>query len=395
MSASLSFSDVNATTFGAIAAAPWILVPIVTAIRSLNTKSLDGESCSPPDDPPLVSIIIPARNEERNIARCLSSALTSDYPRLEVIVVNDHSEDATADIARETAAGDQRVRIIDNAALPPDWFGKQWACHNGAAASTGEIILFSDADTAHSSDLITRSVNAMERRNADLFSVMGRQELGSFWERLIQPQIFGIMAVRYGGTDSVTNSRDVSSKIANGQCLFVRRDTYQALGGHSMVKNHVADDLMLAQRFFANGKRVVLEEGIDQQSTRMYTSLSELIHGWGKNVFAGGRDAAMFGTLGRILFPVLLLSTPLFGLVPALVLIYAAVFGSPDGLLVWAAVATGATLLWWAFLYLKMEVSPLYALIYPLGSAVIFYIFLRATLRGSRVRWKGRDYVSA
>jgi glycosyltransferase involved in cell wall biosynthesis len=386
---------VNPVTLAIIASTPWILIPVITAIRSLNTKSLDDESGIPPEDPPLVSIVIPARNEARNIARCLSSALQSDYPRLEVVVVNDHSGDATADIARQIAATDERARVIDNPALPPEWFGKQWACQNGANVSTGEIILFSDADTTHSSDLVTRSVNAIDRRNAELFSVLGRQELGSFWERLIQPQVFGVMSVRYGGTDSVTNSSNASSKIANGQCLFVRRATYEALGGHSMVKNHVADDLMLAQRFFQNGKRVVLEEGMDQQSTRMYTSLSELIHGWGKNVFAGGRDAVMFGVIGKALFPLMLLSAPLFGVLPALVLLYAGLFSASEAVLLWALIAEGATLVWWLYLYVKMGVSPLYVLLHPLGGAMVFYIFLRATIRGSRVAWKGREYISA
>jgi Glycosyltransferases involved in cell wall biogenesis len=103
--------------------------------------------------------------------------------------------------------------VIDNAALPEGWFGKQWACQNGARAARGEIICFADADTTQSPDLITRSVNAIERRHADLFSVAGRQELGGFWEKLVQPQMFGLLIIRYGGTDSVTNSKRVTTRL--------------------------------------------------------------------------------------------------------------------------------------------------------------------------------------
>lgn len=322
----------------------------------------------------------------------MRSVLTATYPNIEVIVVDDHSTDGTGDLARAIAASDARVRVISNPDLPGGWFGKQWACQNGAAAARGEIICFADADTTQSSDLITRSVNAIERRGADLFSVAGRQEVGTFWERLVQPMIFSIMLARYGGTESVTNSRRVSDKIANGQCLFVRRDVYDSFGGHGLVKAHVADDMMMAQRFFARGKKVVLMEGVDQLSTRMYTSLSELVHGWGKNVFAGGRDSVPMGIFGQIAFPFLLLLAPLISLVPPLVLLVSIVVVMPPGVDLWAAISTVALLVWWAFVYRELDESPLYALLTPLGAAVLFYIFLRAVIRGRRVAWKGREY---
>jgi len=369
-------------------------MPVVTAFRVRQSRSLKDESRDPPANPPFVSVVIPARNEERNIARCLESVLRSDYPLLDVIVVNDHSSDRTGAIAREIAARDMRVRVIDNPDLPEGWFGKQWACQNGALASKSEIILFTDADTMHSHDLITRSVNGMLRRSADLFSVMGRQELGSFFERLIQPQIFGVMSIRYGGTESITSSSRVTDKIANGQCLFVRRETYESLGGHGLVRSHVADDMMMAQRFFAQQKKVVIEEGLDQISTRMYTSLSELVHGWGKNVFAAGRDATPLGRFGRVIFPALLLSAPLMGFLPVLILITGALFPLPDSLILWAAIVQLANWVWWIYVYHSLGESPVYAMISPVGAAIIFYIFLRAVVRGQRVAWKGREYVS-
>ena len=377
-----------------VAALPWIVTPVVTAIRVHRSQSLDDESDTPPENPPKVSVVIPARNEARNIERCLRSVLSNDYPQFDVVVVDDQSSDGTGDIARSIAAKDARARVIETGSPPEGWFGKQWACQTGASASAGDIILFADADTVQSSDLITRSVNTIQRRNADLFSILGRQELGSFWERVIQPQVFGIMSVRYGGTESITGSRFVADKIANGQCLFVRRDTYEQLGGHALVKSHVADDLMMAQRYFARGKRVVAAEGLNQLSTRMYTSLRELVRGWGKNVFAGGRDAVPFGWFGRLLFPFLLLSAPMFSLAPALVLVASLVLSLPSEVVLWAVITQVALFLWWGYVYWQIDESILYALLSPLGALVIFYIFTRAALRGQRVVWKDRTYIS-
>lgn len=326
--------------------------------------------------------------------QCLRSVLKNDYPRLEVIVVDDASTDRTGEIARKVAAADGRLKVIATSRIPEGWFGKQWACETGARASDGEIILFADADTRHSRDLVTRSVNAMFRRNADLFSVMGRQELGSFWERLVQPQVFALLLTRYGGTETVSNARSVKDKIANGQCLFVRRDTYDELGGHAIVKSHVAEDMMMAQRWFARGKRIVLEEGRNHLSTRMYTSLGELIRGWGKNVYAGGRDAMPLGIFGRLLFPLLLLLGPLVTVVAALVLAASLFLTFPPAIVLWSVIAQAALLAWWMYMYVSMEESPAYALLSPLGAAMVFYIFVRAIIRGERVTWKGREYVS-
>src|SRR5688500_9812217 len=229
---------------------PWIIPPLVTYFRLRNSHSLDEERDVPPENPPLVSVILPARNEAHNIARCVSSVLATTYPNLEVIVVDDSSTDGTAQIAHEAAERDLRARVIRCPPLREGWFGKQWACATGAKVARGSVLQFTDADTVHSADLVTRSINAMRRTEADLFSVAGYQELGGFWERVIQPQVFTILLMRYGGTESVNKSTTVGNKIANGQCIFVTRDSYDAIGGHGSVRTSVAEDLMLARKFF-------------------------------------------------------------------------------------------------------------------------------------------------
>ncbi len=374
---------------------PWIIPPVVTYFRLRHSRSLDDESDIPLENPPLVSVIVPARNEAHNIARCVTSILSTTYPNLELIVVDDSSTDGTAQIAREAAQRDPRARFITSPPLPEGWFGKQWACATGAKVAHGSVLQFTDADTVHGADLVTRSMNAMRRTKAQLFSVAGRQELGGFWEKVIQPQIFMILSMRYGGTESITQSTNVRDKIANGQCIFVTHDSYNAIGGHASVRTSVAEDLMLAQRFFAARKRVVIVLGVNQLSTRMYASLRDIIGGWRKNVFAGGLDSVPFGKVGRTLFPLFLLMPPLMELLPPLVLVLAATGVATSGtLLLWAAISGTATLVWWIVAYVTIRENPLYALAYPLGALVLLWIFLTAVIRGRRVRWKGRTYIS-
>jgi len=236
----------------------------------------------------------------------------------------------------------------------------------------------------------------MQDRSADLFSVAGRQELGGFWERVVQPQMFTVLSMRYGGTESVTRSTRIGSKIANGQCIFVRKASYDAIGGHGSVRTSVAEDLLLAQRFFAARKTVVLVIGVKQLSTRMYASLADIITGWRKNVFAGGLDAVPFGKVGKSIFPLALLLPPLLELWPAVTLVLWAlgVATASDTLRLWAIISCGATLLWWIVVYLTIEENPLYSLAYPLGALVLLYIFVSSVIRGRRVTWKRRTYIS-
>lgn len=381
------------------AALPWVLGPLVVAIRGAQSRTLDDESPTPPDDAPPVSIVIPARNEARNIAACVQSVLASAYPRFEVIVVDDQSTDGTGRIARDLAVSDPRVRVLETSELPPGWFGKQWACQHGADAATGVLLLFVDADTRLAPDLLARAVNGMHRARADLYTVAGRQAMHGFWERVLQPQVFALLAARYGGTETVNRSSHVHDKIANGQFLMVRRAVYEATGGHALVRGFVAEDMMLAQRYFAAGYTPVLAVGWHQLSTRMYTSLREIVRGWRKNVYAGGREAMPFGRAGRAIFPLLLPVVPLLQLIPVVALLTALASwratGVAPALLSWSVITTAVLLGWWALVYRVSEVPIRYAITFPIGAVVVLYIFTTAVARGHKVSWKGRRYVNA
>lgn len=373
---------------------PWILAPFVIVWRARNSRSLDDWSDVVPAPVPRVSVVIPARNEARNIERCLRSVLGSKHPDLEVIVVDDHSTDETGGLARAIALDDARVRVIMPDPLPEGWFGKQWACTAGAAVATGEILLFTDADTVHAPDLMARSVNAMRARGADLLSVAGRQELGTFWERAVQPQMFGILVARYGSTERVSNATRPEDAIANGQCIFITRAAYDASGGHAAVRDKVAEDLALAQRFVRQGRRLALVAGLDQLGTRMYTSLDEIVRGWRKNVYVGGRDAMPSGPLMRALFPMALLAAPLFSLAPVVAFLAGLAGLASPHVFLWAAVCVLVTLGFWMAAYAFQRLPVWYAAAYPLGAAVVLYIAVAALVRGPRVDWKGRSYTA-
>ena len=376
-----------------LAALPWVLVPLATIVRASRSRLLDEEVDDPPAPAPLVSIIVPARNERRNIERCVTSILESDYPALEVIVVDDHSTDGTGEIARTLATSNARLRVIESPELPDGWFGKQWACATGAAVARGDLLCFTDADTSHSPDLLTRAVNAMRSRQADLLSVAGSQEMGSFWERVIQPQIFFLLTMRYGSTERVSHAKRAEDVIANGQFLLVRREAYDAIGGHASVRDKVAEDLALAQCVFRAGRRLAVVLGPTQLSTRMYASLGELVEGWRKNVFAGGRDA--IPRQARALFPIALLIAPLAGIGPFVALLLCLAGMLSEAWWVWSGVAVTATLCWWLVLYGYTTQPRRYALAYPLGALVLLYIVVGAILRRDRVAWKGRSYRAA
>ena len=419
-------------TIGIAWASPWWLALAVTAWRWRGNPSLDDVAAAPPVPAPRVSVIVPARNEANHVAQCIASILASDYPNLEVVVVDDHSTDGTAALARAAlaraalaraalaraamdraavdrtvsdypapdhtapdhspAADERRHTLITPPPLPAGWLGKQWACHHGALCATGDILLFTDADVRHAPDLHTRIVNTIERENADLVSVAGQQQALTFWERIAQPFIFSVMAQAFGGPGAVNRSRRRRGKIANGQCLAFRRSAYDAVGGHAAVRGRIAEDLAFAQDVYASGFRTFLTLGMAQMSTRMYGSLGEIVAGWGKNVYAGGREllpgGPVMSAVARVLVPV----PAVWSLLPPLALVSTAFGAGGARVAVFGAVATAALLVWFLVVTRRFGISLHYAFLFPLGALVYLYIALGAVFRGDRVRWKDRAY---
>ena len=384
----------NPWILSAIAVVPWALFPLIVLLRMRGATMLSAYAATPPERAVLVSVIVPARNEAHNIEACVRSILGSSWPSIEVIVVNDSSSDETGAIAAAIARMDTRLHVLDAPPLPDGWMGKQWACHTGAAAARGDFLLFTDADTRYTPELVTRAVNALRARAADLLSVGGAQLMETFWERLLQPHIFWILAARYGSPDTMSRSTNPINKIANGQFMLVTRSAYAAEGGHAAVRHHVAEDLRIAQEWTRHGRSVQLVMTTDEFATRMYRGLGEVARGWGKNIYAAGRDTVPLGRVGQRLLRAIFPLPALWEVVPALVAIGWAAGWVGTAFGAWGAAAWLCNTIARAVVHHLMRAPLWMAPLNPLAAVVIGGISAGAAWRGSRVTWKDRSYVS-
>lgn len=345
----------------------------------------------PASDAPLVSVIVPARNEAHNIEASLRTLLASRYPRFEVIVVDDCSADATADIVRRMAADSPTLAVVAGAPLPPGWFGKPWACTQGARVARGNVLAFADADIQVHPELVARSVAALHGERAALLSVVPRQLLGSFWERVVMPHFLVLFLLRFPDPARVNQSPRSRDKVALGGWMVARRDAYEAVGGHASVRAEVAEDLRLAQHFHRAGYPPLLAVADRFMSVRMYRSLSEIVEGWSKNLAISSRQTV--GGSVRWLVPWLLVLW-LVGMwvVPPLALLLGATRTWQGACVPWAVLAsTGLASLGWMACS-RLRIPAAYAMLLPLGALVAAGIVLRSIARGERVRWKGREY---
>ncbi len=263
----------------------WISAVGVLMMRALTQyrhyEMLPAQPWPPGRGAPPVSVIIPARNEAHNIGPCLRSLLAQDYPCFEAIVVDDNSTDDTAKIVRSFQS-DPRVRLLSSKPLASGWTGKSHACWQGALAASGEWLCFVDADTLACPALLSTAVQAMGSRQLDLLSLEPFQDLGSFWERLIIPAGFFLLAF-YHDLRRV-NKPTSPEAAANGQFILVRRNAYDAICGHAAVRAEICEDSALARLMKRSGKRIALLGAETLIHTRMYTGLKTLWQGLSKNV---------------------------------------------------------------------------------------------------------------
>ena len=377
-------------TLLALLALPWLLSPFALVRLARRTPSLEDHAAA--EDGPLVSVIVPARNEAATITTCVTSILASSYRNLELIVVDDRSTDATADIVRGLLPRDPRVRLIAGSELPPEWYGKPWACLQGAQEASGDILLFTDADTRHAPALFGHAVSTLKASGADLLTIAPEQLCLSFWERTVMPQVWLLLGLRYH-PDTVNHARHARDVIANGQFIMIPRATYQAMGTHAAVRREVAEDLALAQLYWSAGKRLYFAFALRLMSTRMYSNLPQIIEGWSKNIYLGGRRSFPDEPWLRTLVPVSLSVAMCFWLLPPLMLALTLTGAVPAELLAPAMLATIGGALFWSLTSFGMKIPAWYGLAYPLGALMTLFIVARSTLRGAgRIEWKGRRY---
>ena len=246
---------------------------------------------------PSVTIIVPARNEERNIRDCVTSLLAQDYPRFDVLVVDDASTDATpailADLQRSHPNG-ARLRVKHVHELPEGWAGKPHALHVGASAATGDWLLFTDADTRHVPEALRTAVAIATERGLDLLSYGTQQDLPDFWGRVLMPMAYMGISMMY--TPDAVNDPKSPVAIANGQFILIRKATYDALGGYAApsLRATVVDDRDLAVAVKRTTGKLAMVDGRNLVQTRMYHGLREHFDGWSKNAYVGSRGGPLF-----------------------------------------------------------------------------------------------------
>jgi glycosyltransferase involved in cell wall biosynthesis len=241
-------------------------------------------------DFPRVTAIIPAKDEEATLADCLASVRGQRYPVLEILVVDDRSTDRTAAIAREFARDDPRIRVLAVDSLPAGWTGKTHALHVAAEQARGDWFWFLDADTRHAPENLAIVMEYARAHGAALASLLPEMRCETFWEGVVQP--LGSIALMQSFPLLLVNNDRSPLAFANGQYLLIRRDAYEAAGGHRAVRDRFVEDIGLATRVKRLGLpiRVALARGIG--STRMYASLGQLVRGWSRILYdALGRNA--------------------------------------------------------------------------------------------------------
>lgn len=336
---------------------------------------------------PLVSVCVPARDEERDVGACLDSLLKQDYPQFEVIAVDDNSTDSTADIIRNRAGKHPNLVFLSGKILPQDWFGKPYALHQAFQKARGEYLLFTDADPVFRPLALTSAMDFMIKNELDVLTLMPGAVFGSFWERVIQPVVFGFIAAltRF----KKINSAEHRNSMGIGAFILIKREVYQAIGGHQRVKQKIVEDIELVKNAKRNGFKIAIADGKDIFFIRMYHSLREIWQGWKKNLFI-----AMNKSVSRTLYYMAVI--PCFMVTPYFVLFCN----------LWAQahfVLTGLSFLGLIMvltakvkLCRELRLNEINILLLPLGaimiSMLLFHSMIQIQMSGHS-QWRGRNYI--
>ena len=335
---------------------------------------------------PYISVCIPARNEERSIKNCVESLLNQNYPNFEVIVVDDNSNDNTAKIVCLMTEQYPNLIFIAGEQLASGWKGKPYALHQAYQRSRGQYLLFTDADLRYQSHALKTAIHTMICNDLDLLTLMPAAIFGSFWERAVQPVIFGFIA-------ALTNFRKVNSEshqsaMGFGAFLLFKKEAYQKIGGHLSVANEVLEDIMIAKKAKFNGLSVLVADGKKLFSIRMYHSLKEIWIGWRKNIFLAMKNSIFRASFYMVMVLCFLL-TPYIVVMCNLWVGAGSVWVGISLLGLALSLATGLGLCH------ELGLERKNVFLFPLGAivmAVIMFNSMVHTLLLGRAEWRGRIY---
>ena len=333
---------------------------------------------------PMVSILVPARNEEKNITRCVQSLLRLDYPSFEVLVLDDQSSDNTRSILEKLSHTHSKLKVLDGKPPPGNQIGKNWACCQLASEAQGELLFFTDADTFHRPETLRTIVTSLEGEQADLLTGFPRQEVRTWGERFLVP-FFSWALLCFNPLALAYKIQWPALSSALGQMMLFRRDAYLMIGGHDGVGSSIVEDLTLARKIKSYGLCWRVIYIADLISCRMYRNSKEAFNGFAKNLFA----AFDFRFL-PFLFIFLWLAVMFWE--PILILLFM-LFGQfshiqADNLYI----CIGLSIILWLLPYIYLGIPYGLAFLFPvsiLAIELVAFTSLRNSLRGN-LSWKDR-----
>ncbi|HKU67061.1 MAG TPA: glycosyltransferase family 2 protein [Candidatus Baltobacteraceae bacterium] len=340
-------------------------------------------------DLPFLSIVVPARNEERQIETCVRSLLAQRYPEFEVIVIDDRSTDRTAEIVNAIASGDSRLRVVRGEPLPEGWIGKPWALAQGARRARGKWLLFTDADTQHEPLACASALRYAQARDVSFLSLLPTQRFEGAAERILLPTILWMIAFGIGSLDAINDPKRLDAAIFNGQYLLCERSAFETIGGHERVRASIAEDYDLARIVKRDGRfPSMLVDAGDLVYTRMYRSLREIWDGFSKNLYIGiqGDPARAAGSL---------LALAAISPLPEIALVRSLLKRRYKTAFAMAACIAGTAAA--AELAMRRSRFPRGSgAWFPIGAAAMLAIFANSAFQHGtgRVRWRGRRYSS-
>ena len=350
-----------------------------------NLKRLKNQERVKLKDPlPLISVLIPARNEEKNIENCVTSLLRSEYPWLEIIVLDDNSTDRTYEIVEELSRHHRNLKIIKGKELPPGWNGKNWACHQLSQVARGKWYAFTDADTTHRPQSVSLAFTAAQKRKSVFVTYIPGLPAKTWSEKLFYSIIhftfFALLPFRV-----VNYTRNSRLAFGIGPFLFINRKFYFSFGGHESIKTAIVDDIALAKRVEEHKGKISAVDGTKVMDVRFYTCFKELWHGFSKNVYEA------IGCAPHYLIALLISCYFLF-IYPYFLLWEA--WESQQDLTV-PLLMVGIISLIKIILSLRFQTSIIFGLLHPFSVALAFLILLnsfRISVFKKKIEWKERLY---